>query len=193
MFNNYWNISKLIRPALWGPSRLVESCSQHVAADISPEHIWSMYPSRIRAYFRIFFGRGVPKSIFARSGSKSVFRTHKYHQTAQNFETNPMGPVPGSETQISRKKSWNFLIGVRILLGYWACIFVSMYWASILSMCWVSLSMFWACIFVSCYWASILSMYFEHVLIKFERVLSMLEGKVLNRQIRSLTGGLTLQ
>ena len=65
----------------------------------------------------LFFGRGVPKSIFARSGSKSVFRTHKYHQNAQNFETNPMGPVPGSETQISREKSFNFLIGVRILLG----------------------------------------------------------------------------
>ena len=28
-----------------------------------------------------------------------------------------MGPVPGSETQISRKKSLNFLIGVRIFDG----------------------------------------------------------------------------
>ena len=46
-----------------------------------------------------------------------MFRTHNYLQTARNFETNPMGPVPGSETQISRKKSLNFLIGVRIFLG----------------------------------------------------------------------------
>ena len=29
-----------------------------------------------------------------------------------------MGPVPGSETQISRKKSLNLLIGVRIFLGF---------------------------------------------------------------------------
>jgi len=55
--------------------------------------------------------------MFARSASKSVFRTHKYNQNAQNFETNPMGPVPGSETHISRKKSLSFLIGVRICLG----------------------------------------------------------------------------
>ena len=74
-------------------------------------------PAEFGHTLELFFGRGVPKSIFVRSGSKSVFRTHKYHQKAQNFETNPMGPVPGSETQISRKKSLNFLIGVRISLG----------------------------------------------------------------------------
>ena len=89
----------------------------------APEHLQQvgnsvLRPSRIRAYFRtFFFGRGVQKSIFVRSGSKSVFRTHKYHQNARNFETNPMGLVPGSETHISRKKSFNFLIGARILLG----------------------------------------------------------------------------
>ena len=31
-----------------------------------------------------------------------------------------MGPVPGSETQISRKKSLNFLTGIWISLGIWA-------------------------------------------------------------------------
>jgi len=73
-------------------------------------------PAEFGHTLELFFGRGVPKSIFVRSGSKSVFRTHK-HQNAQNFETNPMGPVPGSETHISRKKSFNFLIGARIFLG----------------------------------------------------------------------------
>ena len=34
-------------------------------------------------------------------GSISKFRTHKYHKIARNFETNPMGPVTGSETHIS--------------------------------------------------------------------------------------------
>ena len=71
-------------------------------------------PAEFGHTLELFFGRGVPTSIFARSGSKSVFRTHKYHQTAQNFETNPMGPVPGSKTHISRKKSLNLLSGVRI-------------------------------------------------------------------------------
>jgi len=61
-------------------------------------------PAEFGHTLELFLGRGVPKSIFARSGPKSVFRTHKYHKNAQNFETNPMGPVPGSETQISRKK-----------------------------------------------------------------------------------------
>ena len=75
------------------------------------------YPAEFGHTLELFFGRGVPKSIFARSGSKSVFRTHKYHQNTRNFETNPMGPVPGSETHISRKKSFNFLIGARILVG----------------------------------------------------------------------------
>ena len=77
--------------------------------------MWS--PAEFGHTLELFFGRGFQKSIFARSGSKSVFRTHKYLQNAQNFETNPMGPVPGSETQISGKKSLNFLIGVRIFLG----------------------------------------------------------------------------
>ena len=34
----------------------------------------------------------------------SEFRTHQYHQNALNFQTNPMEPVPGSETQISWTK-----------------------------------------------------------------------------------------
>ena len=69
-------------------------------------------PSRIRAYFNLFWGREVPKSTFARFGSISECRTHKYHQIAYNFETNPMGPVPGSETQITRKTNYFFLLGV---------------------------------------------------------------------------------
>ena len=75
------------------------------------------YPAEFGHTLELFFGGGVPKSIFVRSGSKSVFRTHKHHQIALNFETNPMGPVPGSETKISRKKGLNFLIGFRIFLG----------------------------------------------------------------------------
>ena len=69
-------------------------------------YLLSVSPAEYGHNLKHFFERGVPKSILARFGSISEFRTHKYHQTAQNFETNPMGPVPGSETQISRKKSW---------------------------------------------------------------------------------------
>ena len=36
-------------------------------------------PSKLRAYFQVLFGRGVPKLFFVPSGSISEFRTHKYH------------------------------------------------------------------------------------------------------------------
>jgi len=49
-------------------------------------------------------GRGVLKSSCVRSGSISELQTHKFHKTTWNFVTNPMGPVPGSESQIFRTK-----------------------------------------------------------------------------------------
>ena len=53
---------------------------------------------KIKHSLKLFLGRGVPKSIFVRSGSISEFRTHDYHKTARNLATNPMGPVPAPET-----------------------------------------------------------------------------------------------
>ena len=55
-------------------------------------------------------GRGVSKSFLVRSGSISEIRRHKYYE--RTFETNPIGPVPGSDSQITRQKIV-FLIGVR--------------------------------------------------------------------------------
>ena len=56
--------------------------------------------AKFESTFKLFFGRGVPKSILIRSGSISEVRTHTYCKIAKNFETNPMGPVPGSEIQM---------------------------------------------------------------------------------------------
>lgn len=58
----------------------------------------------------LFDGGALPKSIFVRPGSISELRTHR---CTWNFETDPMGPVPLSETQVSRKQSLIFVIGIR--------------------------------------------------------------------------------
>jgi len=39
----------------------------------------------------------------------SEFRTHEYHTIAGNFETNPMGAVPGSETQMVQGKNMVYI------------------------------------------------------------------------------------
>lgn len=57
---------------------------------------------------KLSFGRVVPESSFARSGCISEFRTHKCHQLAYKFDTNPLEPVLGSETHISREESFSF-------------------------------------------------------------------------------------
>jgi len=62
-------------------------------------------PSKVRTHSHLLFGRAVPKSVFVWSESISGFRTHKYYQVTWKVETNPMGPLPGFETQIFRKTS----------------------------------------------------------------------------------------
>ena len=69
-------------------------------------------PAEFGHTLELCFWKGCPKiDLLSNPGPKRcsvVFRTHKYHQTARNFETNPMGPVPGSETQISRQIEVDF-------------------------------------------------------------------------------------
>ena len=78
-------------------------------------------PNKIVAHFQFVFRMGAPKWMFVRAGSISEFRTHKYHEIAQKFGTNPMGPAPGSETQISRTPKNDLvnscsIVGVRIIV-----------------------------------------------------------------------------
>ena len=89
----------------------------HRSMGFGADQITVHYPVEFGHTLTKKLGRGVPKSIFGRFGSISEIRTHQYHQIAQNFETNPKGPVPGYETQIFRRNKLNFLIGVRILVG----------------------------------------------------------------------------
>ena len=53
---------------------------------------------------KIVFGGSFPKLILDRFASISQFRTHKIPPNGTEFRDESKGPVPGSETRISRKK-----------------------------------------------------------------------------------------
>jgi len=79
--------------------------------------------------------------IFVRSGSISECRTHKYHEIAWHFEANPMEPVPGCETQISRNKKLQLVNRFSICLG----ILYFLFFAILFFLCWLHIVLSYVC------------------------------------------------
>jgi len=102
----YIYINILAQWAPWGPWGPRGPLAQYINVHI---YIYIFLCFFLYLYFLLQQNSDVLLNLFSEGVSRnrllsvSQFRTHTYHQTARNFETNPMGTVPGSETQVSRK------------------------------------------------------------------------------------------